>query len=84
MREAQAIYDRLTDDERLGLLDGDTPFWEGLRSMMGGAGYNRHPYVHGEVARLGVPGTRFVDGPRGCVAAKAFMIKKIVGDDILP
>ncbi len=66
--EAQTIYDRLTDDERLGLLDGDTPFWEGLRSMMGGEGYNRHPYVHGEVARLGVPGTRFVDGPRGCVS----------------
>ncbi len=66
--EAEAIYGRLTDVERLGLLDGDTPFWAGLQSMMGGAGYNRHPYIHGEVARLGVPGTRFVDGPRGCVA----------------
>jgi beta-glucosidase len=31
-------------------------------------GYNLQPYVHGEVARLGIPGTRFVDGPRGCVA----------------
>jgi beta-glucosidase len=65
--EAKALYDRLTDDERLGLLDGDTPFWPGLRSMMV-EGYNLRPYVHGEVARLGIPGTRFVDGPRGCVA----------------
>ena len=26
------------------------------------------PIVHGEIERLGLPGTRFVDGPRGCVA----------------
>ena len=31
-------YDRLTDDERLGLLDGDTPFWAGLRSMIDARG----------------------------------------------
>ena len=31
-------------------------------------GYNLRPYVHGAVDRLGIPGTRFVDGPRGCVA----------------
>lgn len=65
--EARALYDRLTDDERLGLLDGDTPFWEGLRAMLT-EGYNRRPYVHGAVPRLGIPGIRFVDGPRGCVA----------------
>ena len=59
----------LTDDERLGLLDGDAPFWEGLAEMMGR--YNGSPIVHGEVARLGIPGTRFVDGPRGCVAGNA-------------
>ena len=66
-QEAKALYGRLTDDERLGLLDGDMPFWPGLRSMLT-EGYNVRPYVHGEVARLGIPGTRFVDGPRGCVA----------------
>ena len=64
--EATNLYGRLTDDERLGLLDGDTPFWQGLGEMF--QRYNSRPYVHGEVARLGVPGTRFVDGPRGCVA----------------
>lgn len=67
VRRARDLYGRLTDDERLGLLDGDTPFWKGIVPM-GSGGYNTTPYVHGEVARLGIPGTRFVDGPRGCVA----------------
>ncbi len=64
---ASNLYERLDDGERLWLLDGDRDFWEGLRSMQAG-GYNRVPYVHGAVERLGIPGTRFVDGPRGCVA----------------
>ena len=66
-QQAVVLYQQLTDEERLGLLDGDTPFWPGLRTMLV-EGYNRTPYVHGEVARLGIPGIRFVDGPRGCVA----------------
>jgi beta-glucosidase len=64
---AADLYDRLTDDERLGLLDGDEPFWQ-LAPEMLVDGYNTRPYVHGAVARLGIPGTRFVDGPRGCVS----------------
>jgi beta-glucosidase len=67
--QAKTLYDRLTDDERLGLLDGDEPFWRGL-GVMTTEGYNHRPYVHGAVERLGIPGTRFVDGPRGCVAGK--------------
>jgi beta-glucosidase len=67
--EATALYGRLTEDERLGLLDGDTPFWAGIAVMMT-EGYNHRPYVHGAVDRLGIPGTRFVDGPRGCVAGR--------------
>ncbi|MFZ0529153.1 MAG: glycoside hydrolase family 3 C-terminal domain-containing protein [Propionicimonas sp.] len=66
---AEGLYEQLTDEERLGLLDGDTPFWEGMGEMML-QGYNMRPYVHGEVARLGIPGTRFVDGPRGCVTGE--------------
>jgi len=65
--EAARLYGLLTDDERLGLLDGDTPFWAGMDEMTD-EGYNLRPYVHGAVDRLGIPGTRFVDGPRGCVA----------------
>ncbi|MBW8755310.1 MAG: glycoside hydrolase family 3 C-terminal domain-containing protein [Sphingomonadales bacterium] len=67
--QAQALYERLSNDERLGLLDGDSPFWPGLAGMMG-EGYNIRPYVHGAVDRLGVPGIRFIDGPRGCVAGR--------------
>jgi beta-glucosidase len=66
-RQASDLYAQLTGDERVGLLDGDTPWWQGLAEMRSG-GYNRRPYVHGAVDRLGIPGTRFVDGPRGCVA----------------
>ena len=30
---AERLYGRLTPDERLGLLDGDTAFWPGIREM---------------------------------------------------
>lgn len=68
--EAAHLYEALTDDERLDLLDGDTPFWEGMSSFVSD-GYNVEPYVMGAVPRLGVPGIRFVDGPRGCVVGQA-------------
>ncbi|MEW9550535.1 beta-glucosidase [Nonomuraea sp. NPDC050783] len=64
---ARGLYALLTEDERLGLLDGDLPFWEGMTEMTT-EGYNHRPYPHGAVDRLGIPGIRFVDGPRGCVA----------------
>ncbi|MFF4795872.1 glycoside hydrolase family 3 C-terminal domain-containing protein [Streptomyces sp. NPDC001276] len=65
--EALTLYGQLTEDERLGLLDGDDPFWEGIASVIAD-GYNVRPIVHGCVPRLGIPGIRFVDGPRGCVS----------------
>lgn len=67
---AAALYKRLTAEERFGLLDGDEKFWQGLYRM-NTAGYNLKPYVHGEVPRLGIPGVRFSDGPRGCVMGKS-------------
>jgi len=67
---AAELYAELTEDERLWLLDGDTECWEGLARFRTD-GYNTVPIVHGEVERLGLPGTRFVDGPRGCVAGHA-------------
>jgi beta-glucosidase len=63
---AHDLYAQLTDDERLGLLDGDQPFWPGMPDMMG-KGYNLEPIVAGAVPRLGIPGVRFADGPRGAV-----------------
>lgn len=63
---ARSITDELTDSELLGLLDGDTPMLAGLRRFAR-QGYNRQPIVAGELARLGLPGIRFTDGPRGVV-----------------
>lgn len=68
--EAGALYDHLTDDERLGLLDGDIPFWPGMAEILFD-GYNVRPYPMGAVPRLGIPGLLFVDGPRGCVVGRS-------------
>ncbi|ROQ52599.1 beta-glucosidase-like glycosyl hydrolase [Rathayibacter sp. PhB152] len=65
----EALVDELSDEEMLGLLDGDGEFWSGMSEM--GRQYNATPVVMGEVARLGVPGLRFSDGPRGVVMGKS-------------
>jgi beta-glucosidase len=77
---AAHLYDQLLPAERLGLLDGDQPFWPGLAEMMQ-EGYNFTPYVMGSVPRLGIPGVRFVDGPRGAVvgASTAFPVSMARG-----
>ena len=64
---ALELYEQLADEERLWLLDGDEDFWQGLARFRT-EGYNRQPIVQGAIDRLGIPGIRFVDGPRGCVA----------------
>jgi len=56
---AEALLSQLTKPERLQLLDGDTPFWVGFHEMLT-KGYNRRPYVHGQVDRIGLPGFRFM------------------------
>ena len=78
--EAEKLYAELTDGERLGLLDGDVPFWEGLGEL-NRTRYGSRPYVHGAVPRLGIPGIRFADGPRGCVvgAGTAFPVSMARG-----
>lgn len=64
--EAVALYRQLADEERLWLLDGDTPFWPGLASM-GSGGFNEEPFPQAVVPRVGLPGIQFTDGPRGVV-----------------
>ncbi len=63
---ASGLFDLLTPDEQLGLLDGDQEFWTGMAAFRS-EGYNRKPIHHGTVSRLGIPGFRFSDGPRGVV-----------------
>ena len=68
--EAGTLLAACTDAEKLGLLDGDEPFWPGMPTMMG-VGYNLEPIVAGAVPRLGIPGIRFSDGPRGAVIGRS-------------
>jgi beta-glucosidase len=69
-KAAKELLNTLTKSERLSLLDGDERFWAGLTSIFMDR-YNRVPYVMGEVKRLGIPGVRFTDGPRGIVMGDA-------------
>ena len=66
-QRAQELVAELTLDEKLGLMDGDLPFWQGLAKISAPQGYSREFWVAGAVPRLGIPGIRFVDGPRGCI-----------------
>lgn len=67
---ARALLDQLAPAERLALLHGDLPFWRGRGGIME-RGYNHIPYPMGANVRLGIPGIRFIDGPRGVVVGKA-------------
>ena len=61
---ARDLLAQLTLDEKIWMMSGDPPFWKGLADMMSG-GYNAHPWPAGAIPRLGIPGVRFTDGPRG-------------------
>jgi len=69
-RAACGLQAQLTDAERLGLLDGDEPFWRGVASWAR-HGYNTVPVIVGAVPRLGIPGIRFTDGPRGVTIGRS-------------
>ncbi len=66
---ARALLDQMTLHEKLELLSGDGPLLRGLAEMA--RRYNATPYVAGELPRLGLPGVRFSDGPRGVVMGQA-------------
>ncbi|OJI95756.1 hypothetical protein ASPVEDRAFT_121552 [Aspergillus versicolor CBS 583.65] len=67
---ARELLHELNEEERLGLLHGDPGFWEGMHKLYTGY-YLANPYVHGEIKRLGIPGIRYCDGPRGVNINKA-------------
>ena len=68
--EAAALVHAMTPEERRWCLDGDLPFWAGLGDL-GRGGYHKRPFPAAVVDRLGVPGFRFSDGPRGVVIGPA-------------
>lgn len=65
--EARTLVGRMTIAEKLDCLDGDTDL--GPDTLVDD--YFRRPYPAAAVERLGVPGIRFADGPRGCVLVPA-------------
>jgi len=64
--EARALVAQMTVEEKLACLDGDREFFPGLIDMVSG-GHYRSPFPGASVPRLGFPGIRFCDGPRGVV-----------------
>ncbi len=62
---ARGILDQMSLDEKIAHMSGDTPLFRGSIQML--YGYNLRPLPAGENLRLGIPGIRFSDGPRGVV-----------------
>lgn len=64
-RAAADLLAQMTLEEKIQQMSGDTPLVSGLVEML--RAYNTRPLPAGENPRLGIPGIRFSDGPRGVV-----------------
>ena len=67
---ARALVEHLTEHEKLWCLDGDAPTWAGLK-FLSDDGYHKSVFIGAELERIGFPGIRFSDGPRGVVVGNA-------------
>ncbi len=62
---ARQVLAKMTLREKIGQMSADTPLLSGGIKMA--RAYNTEPLPAGENLRLGIPGIRFSDGPRGVV-----------------
>jgi beta-glucosidase len=65
--DERLLLARLSLEEKLALLDGDTPFWGGLVDIALHDTSHRRPWPAGVLPGRGIGGLQFVDGPRGVV-----------------
>ncbi|RJP95622.1 MAG: glycosyl hydrolase [Desulfobacteraceae bacterium] len=63
--KAKDLLSQMTLKEKIHQMSGDIPLVSGVIEMQ--LAYNKRPYPAGENIRLGIPGIRFSDGPRGVV-----------------
>jgi beta-glucosidase len=63
--KAHSLLAQMTLREKINQMSGDIPFLSGAIAMA--RAYNTEPIPAGENLRLGIPGIRFSDGPRGVV-----------------
>lgn len=63
--KAAGLLSQMTLLEKIDQMSGDIPLIRGTIAMQ--VAYNKRPYPAGENKRLGIPGIRFADGPRGIV-----------------
>jgi beta-glucosidase len=63
--KARELLAQMTLREKVSQMSGDIPFLAGVIAMA--RAYNTEPIPAGENLRLGIPGIRFSDGPRGVV-----------------
>src|SRR5262245_48909415 len=62
---AHELLDQLTLEEKIEMMSGGYDFYVGMLHF-GSGGYKRKPVTTvGAIPRLGIPGIRFTDGPRG-------------------
>ena len=64
-KKAKDLLSRMSLGEKIHQMSGDLPLVRGTIEML--VAYNKRPYPAGENIRLGIPGIRFTDGPRGVV-----------------
>ncbi len=63
--KAKSLLAEMSLEEKISQMSADTPYLTGMFEMV--RAYNTHPLPAGENLRLGIPGVRFSDGPRGVV-----------------